>query len=164
MATAGTDLSAFNKEELPDTSGMRFGIVVAEWNSEITEALYQGAFDTLIATGTPERQISRIDVPGTFELVYGAKILCEKDIFDAIIVIGTVIQGETRHFDFVCQGVTQGIAELNVRFDTPTIFCVLTDNTIEQSRARSGGEHGNKGVECAVAAVKMAALRRVVHI
>lgn len=163
MATAGVDLSAFNKEELPDTSGMRFGIVVAEWNEEITEALYQGAFDTFIATGTPERQITRINVPGTFELVYGAKQLCEKDIFDAVVVIGNVIQGETRHFDFVCEGVTQGVVDLNVRYDTPVIFCVLTDNNIEQSRARSGGEHGNKGVECAVAAVKMAALRRVVH-
>ena len=163
MATAGVDLSAFNKEELPDTSGMRFGIVVAEWNEEITEALYQGAFDTLIATGTPERQITRINVPGTFELVFGAKLLCEKDIFDAVIVIGTVIQGETRHFDFVCEGVTQGVVDLNVRYDTPVIFCVLTDNNIEQSRARSGGKHGNKGVECAVAAVKMAALRLAVN-
>ncbi len=163
MATAAVNLSDFNKDKLPDTSGMRFGIVVAEWNSEITEALYQGAFDTLKETGTPEDQISRIDVPGTFELVFGAKLLCDKDIFDAVIVIGTVIQGETRHFDFVCEGVTQGVKDLNIRYDTPVIFCVLTDNNIEQSRARAGGKHGNKGVECAVAAVKMAALRRVIH-
>ncbi len=163
MATAAVNLSDFNKEELPDTSGMRFGIVVAEWNSEITEALYQGAFETLKQTGTPEDQITRINVPGTFELVFGGKLLCERDIFDAVIVIGTVIQGETRHFDFVCEGVTQGVKDLNIRYDTPVIFCVLTDNNIEQSRARAGGKHGNKGVECAVAAVKMAALRRVMH-
>lgn len=163
MATAAVNLSDFNKEELPDTSGMRFGIVVAEWNSEITEALYQGAFETLKKTGTPEDQITRINVPGTFELVFGGKLLCERDIFDAVIVIGTVIQGETRHFDFVCEGVTQGVKDLNIRYDTPVIFCVLTDNNIEQSRARSGGKHGNKGIECAVAAVKMAALRRVLH-
>ncbi len=160
MATAAVNLSDFDADKLPDTSGMKFGLVVAEWNAEITEALYQGAFDTLKATGTPEQNISRINVPGTFELVYGAKLLCEKDLFDAIVVIGNVIQGETRHFDFVCDGVTQGVQDLNVRYDTPVIFCVLTDNNIEQSRARSGGKHGNKGVECAVAAIKMAALRR----
>lgn len=163
MATAGTDLSHFNKEELPDTSGMKFGLVVAEWNKEITEALHQGAFDTLLSTGTPEGQITRINVPGAFELPYAAKLLCEKDIFDAVIVIGSVIQGETKHFDFVCQGVTQGVMQLNINYDTPVIFCVLTDNTMEQSRDRSGGKHGNKGVECAVAAVKMAALRLAVH-
>lgn len=163
MATSGNNLSEFDLSDLPNTSGMNFGLVVAEWNSEITEALYQGAFDTLKATGTPEQKITRVNVPGSFELVYGAKLLCEKDLFDAIIVIGNVIQGETRHFDFVCEGVTQGVQELNIRYETPVIFCVLTDNNIEQSRARSGGEHGNKGVECAVAAVKMAALRRVMH-
>ena len=163
MATSGTDLSAFNPEELPDTSGMHFGVIVAEWNGEITEALFQGARDTLMQTGTPEEQITRINVPGTFELPYGARQLCHKDIFDAVIVIGCVIQGETKHFDFVCQGVTQGVMQLNLEYDTPVIFCVLTDNNIEQSRARSGGKHGNMGVESAVSAIKMAALRRMLH-
>lgn len=163
MATEGTDLSSFNREELPDTSGMKFGLVVSEWNEEITEALYKGALETLISTGTPESQITRINVPGTFELPFGAKLLCEKDIFDAVIVIGCVVQGETRHFDYVCQGVTQGVVQLNSNYDTPVIFCVLTDNNIEQSRARAGGKHGNKGVECAVAAIKMAALRLTVN-
>lgn len=163
MATASVNLSDYNLDSLPDTSGMRFGIVVAEWNAEITEALYQGAYETLKATGTPDKNITRIDVPGSFELVFGAKLLCQKELLDAIIVIGCVIQGETRHFDFVCQGVTQGVQDLNLQYDTPVIFCVLTDNNIEQSRARSGGEHGNKGVECAVSAVKMASLRRMVH-
>ncbi|MEQ9262737.1 MAG: 6,7-dimethyl-8-ribityllumazine synthase [Owenweeksia sp.] len=163
MATSGINLSDFNKEELPDTAGMRFGLVVSEWNNEITESLYQGAFHTLLDSGTPEDQITRINVPGTFELPFGAKLLSQKDIFDAVIVIGCVIQGETKHFDFVCEGVTQGISQLNLDYDTPVIFCVLTDNTIEQSRARSGGKHGNKGIECAVSAIKMAALRRMLH-
>ena len=163
MATSAVNLSDFELDKLPDTSGMNFGIVVAEWNSEITEALYQGALETLKATGTPEKKITRIDVPGSFELVYGAKLLCEKELLDAVIVIGCVIQGETRHFDFVCQGVTQGVQDLNLRYDTPVIFCVLTDNNIEQSRARSGGKHGNKGVECAVSAIKIATLRRMLH-
>jgi 6,7-dimethyl-8-ribityllumazine synthase len=163
VATSGINLSDFNKEELPDTAGMRFGLVVSEWNNEITESLYQGAFHTLLDSGTPEDQITRINVPGTFELPFGAKLLSQKDIFDAVIVIGCVIQGETKHFDFVCEGVTQGISQLNLDYDTPVIFCVLTDNTIEQSRARSGGKHGNKGIECAVSAIKMAALSRMLH-
>lgn len=163
MATSAVNLSDFEKEKLPDTSGMRFGIVVAEWNAEITEALYEGAAETLKATGTPQKQITRINVPGSFELPFGAKLLCEKDLFDAVIVIGCVIRGETSHFDFVCEGVTYGVQELNLKYDTPVIFCVLTDNNIEQSKARSGGEHGNKGVESAVSAIKMASLRRVTH-
>ncbi len=158
MATAAVNLSDFNPKDLPNTANMKFGLVVAEWNSEITEALYQGAFDTLRATGTPENKIVRVNVPGTFELVFGSKLLCEENDFDAIIAIGTVIQGETKHFDYVCQGVTYGIQELNLSYETPVIFCVLTDNTMEQSRARSGGVHGNKGVECAVAAIKMASI------
>ncbi len=159
MATAHVNLSEFDLNKIPDAAGMSIGLVVAEWNKEITEALYQGAYDTLLAAGCAEDNITRIDVPGTFELVYGAKLLCEKEEFDAIIVIGTVIQGETKHFDYVCQGVTYGVQELNLSYESPVIFCVLTDNNIEQSRARSGGKHGNKGVECAVAAIKMAALR-----
>lgn len=160
MATVGVDLSAFNPKELPNTSKMRFGLVVAEWNNEITDALYMGAYETLLTTGTSKENIIKVDVPGTFELVYGAKLLCEKKDFDAIVVIGTVIQGETRHFDFVCEGVTQGVKDLNINFNTPVLFCVLTDNNIQQSRDRSGGAHGNKGIECAVAAIKMAALKQ----
>lgn len=159
MATAAVNLSEFDSTSLPDVAGKRFGLVVAEWNDEITSALHQGALDTLKAVGVPSDQITSLAVPGTFELVYGAKLLCEKGNYDAIVVIGTVIQGETRHFDFVCEGVTQGVKDLNIKYDTPVIFCVLTDNNIEQSRARAGGKHGNKGVECAVAAIKMSALK-----
>ncbi len=158
MATSGTNLSAVDFSALPDVSNMRFGLVVAEWNADITENLYQGAFDTLIQAGTPANKITRVNTPGTFELPYAAKLLCKKGDLDAIIVIGTVIQGQTKHFDFVCQGVTQGIMQLNIDYDTPVIFCVLTDNTKQQSIDRSGGIHGNKGVECAVAAIKMANL------
>lgn len=159
MATAAVNLSEVDLQSLPDTIGMRFALVVAEWNAEITANLAKGASDTLKAAGVPEEKILVQDVPGSFELVYGAKKFCEKSGIDAVIAIGCVIQGETRHFDFVCHGVTQGIQDLNVHYDTPVIFCVLTDNNIDQSRARSGGMHGNKGVEAAVSAIKMAAVK-----
>ena len=160
MATAAANLSDFDASALPDSSGMRIGLVVAEWNSEITDALAQGAEESLQKGGVNPENIVRKNVPGSFELAYGAKKFCEQAKFDAVIAIGCVIQGETRHFDFVCQGVTQGIQDLNIHYDTPVIFCVLTDNSIEQSKARAGGKHGNKGVEAAVSAIKMAALRR----
>lgn len=162
MATAGVDLSAINPEELPNASAMRIGIVVSEWNAEITENLHLGALEAIKKCGGSPKHTTRLSVPGSFELVYGAKLLCRRETFDAVIVIGSVIRGETSHFDFVCQGVTNGISQLNINFETPVIFCVLTDDTIEQSRARSGGVHGNKGVEAAVAAIKMAGLRKVV--
>lgn len=162
MATAGHNLSDFNPEELPSATGMRFACVVSEWNDEITSALYDGAKEALIACGAAGHDITQIKVPGAVELTYAAKRLCQSERYDAIIIIGTVIQGETRHFDFVCQSVTQGFTELNLRYDTPVIFCVLTDNNIEQSRARAGGVHGNKGVEAAVAALKMAGLRKII--
>lgn len=162
MATAGHNLSQINPEELPSALGMRFACVVAEWNSEITYALYEGAKQALLACGAAGPDIRQVKVPGAVELTYAAKRLCQSEKYDAVIVIGNVIQGETKHFDFVCQSVTQGVTELNLRYDTPVIFCVLTDNTIEQSRARSGGIHGNKGVEAAVAALKMAGLRKVI--
>lgn len=159
MATSGTNLSAFNPTELPDAKALRFGLVVAEWNSTITENLFLGAKQTLLSCGAKEEHITRVNVPGTFELPFAAKQLCKQNTFDAILVIGTVIQGETKHFDFVCHGVTQGIMDLNIQYDTPVIFCVLTDNTLQQSIDRSGGKHGNKGVECAVAALKMTQLK-----
>jgi 6,7-dimethyl-8-ribityllumazine synthase len=159
MATAGTNLSAFNPQELPSAKGKRFGLVVAEWNAQITENLFKGAEHVLLSCGAAADNIVRLNVPGTFELPYGAKLLCQQGDFDAIVVIGTVIQGETRHFDFVCQGVTQGVMQLNMEYNTPVIFCVLTDNTLQQSIDRAGGKHGNKGIECAVAALKMTALK-----
>lgn len=157
MATENKNLSQYNKEELPSAKPYKFGIVVSSWNSEITHALRGGAIETLKDLGASDKNIKTLEVPGSFELPYGAKLLTK--YCDAIIVIGSVIRGETAHFDFVCQGVTQGIMQLNVSQNTPVIFCVLTDNNIEQSRNRAGGKHGNKGVEAAVAALQMADIR-----
>ncbi|SNR16834.1 6,7-dimethyl-8-ribityllumazine synthase [Tenacibaculum jejuense] len=159
MAT--TDLSYYDKNTIPNAKDFRFGIVVSEWNPEITKSLHKGAIDTLIDCGAEEKNIVSWDVPGSFELVYGCKKMIETEKLDAIIAIGNVIQGETKHFDFVCEGVTQGIVDLNIAYDVPVIFCVLTDNTRQQSIDRSGGKLGNKGIECAVAAVKMAALKNI---
>lgn len=157
MAT--TDLSAYDKNTIPNAKQFRFGIVVSEWNKDITENLYKGAFDTLIEHGAIEENIFTVWVPGSFELIYGTKHLIDTRRPDAIIAIGNVIQGETRHFDFVCEAVSQGIKDINLKYDVPTIFCVLTDNNKQQSIDRSGGKHGNKGVESAIAAIKMAALK-----
>ena len=156
MAT--TNLSNYDKTTIPNAKDLRFGIVVSEWNETVTEGLYQGAVDTLVDCGALPKNILRWNVPGSFELIYGCKKMLDTQNLDAIIAIGCVVQGETKHFDFVCDGVTQGIKDLNIKYDTPTIFCVLTDNTMQQSIDRSGGKHGNKGVECAVAAIKMATL------
>ena len=156
MAT--TNLSEYDKTTIPNSENFRFGIVVSEWNPDITENLFLGAQQTLIENGIQKENILRWDVPGSFELIFGCKHLLETQRVNAVIAIGNVIQGETKHFDFVCDGVTQGLKDLNVKYDVPVIFCVLTDNTKQQSIDRSGGIHGNKGVECAIAAIKMAAL------
>jgi len=155
---SSTNLSNYDKSTIPNAKNLRFGIVVSEWNTSITENLFKGAQETLLENGTLLNNIQRIDVPGSFELIYGCKHLLQKQKFDAVIAIGCVIQGETKHFDFVCEAVSQGIKDLNLQFNAPTIFCVLTDNTLQQSIERSGGKLGNKGVECAVAAIKMATL------
>lgn len=158
MATSGKDLSAYDKSGLPDTSALRIGLVVSEWNAEITEALARGAHDTLRDCGLSEDRIIRWNVPGSFELAFGCKRLIERESPDAVIAIGSVVRGETPHFDFVCSATAQGIKDLNLQQSVPVIFCVLTDDTLAQARDRSGGRHGNKGTEAAVAALKMAAL------
>lgn len=162
MATAGNNLSSYDKESLPEASNYRFGIVVSEWNDEVTENLYEGAVEVLTENGVKDESITRWNVPGSFELIYGSKKMQEtyKLTVDAIIAVGSVIQGETKHFDFVCNSVSQGIKDLNLRADIPVIFSVLTDNTKQQALDRSGGKHGNKGAEAAVAAIKMAQLRQ----
>ncbi|MFT4697712.1 MAG: 6,7-dimethyl-8-ribityllumazine synthase [Flavobacteriaceae bacterium] len=161
MATKNKNLSSYDKATIPNAKNFRFGIVVSEWNPNITEGLFQGAFDALLANGVIKENIVRWNVPGSFELVYGCKKMQQSyDMLDAVIAIGSVIQGETKHFDFVCEGVSQGIKDLNVQNDIPVIFCVLTDNTLQQSIDRSGGIHGNKGTEAAIAAIKMAQLRK----
>ena len=159
MAT--TNLSYCDKATIPNAKTFRFGIVVSEWNPEITRKLAKGAIETLIDCGAIKENIISWDVPGSFELVFGCKKMIQSQQLDAIIAIGNVIQGETKHFDFVCEGVTQGIVDLNIKHDVPVIFCVLTDDTKQQSIDRSGGKLGNKGIECAVAAVKMAAIKNI---
>ncbi|MCK5638026.1 MAG: 6,7-dimethyl-8-ribityllumazine synthase [Flavobacteriaceae bacterium] len=156
MAT--TNLSAYDKNTIPNAKDFRFGIVVSEWNFDITDNLRKGAFDTLIENGALEINIVTKFVPGSYELIFGCKHLIKNQKLDAVIAIGNVIQGETKHFDFVCEAVSQGIKDINLQYDVPTIFCVLTDNTKKQSIERSGGKFGNKGIESAIAAIKMAVL------
>ncbi len=158
MATENKNLSVYDKNKIPNAKNLRFGIVVSEWNDEITEALYEGAQEALLDCGTLSENILRWDVPGSFELTFGCKKMIQTQKVDAVIAIGSVIRGETSHFDFVCSATAQGIKDLNVAYDVPVIFCVLTDDNIEQSRARSGGKHGNKGTEAAIAAIQMAML------
>ncbi len=159
MATITNNLSVYDKTAIPNAKQFRFGIVVSEWNEEITKGLLSGTKSTLIEHGVLPENILCWDVPGSFELIYGAKKMLNQNL-DAVIAIGSVIKGETQHFDFVCEAVSQGIKDLNVQSETPVIFCVLTDNNMQQAIDRSGGRHGNKGVEAAVAAIKMAQLRK----
>jgi 6,7-dimethyl-8-ribityllumazine synthase len=158
MATALSNLSDYNAEDVPNANGLRIGFIVSQWNKEITHALYKGAVETLISHGVKDEDIITFHVPGSFELPFGASKMIDKHAPDAVIVIGSVIQGETKHFDFVCQATAQGVMDLNIQTQTPVIFCVLTDNTLQQAQDRSGGKHGNKGVEAAVAAIQMATL------
>jgi 6,7-dimethyl-8-ribityllumazine synthase len=145
---------------MPDASAMRVGIVVAEWNIDITSRLLEGACSTLVKNGVSPENILQRWVPGSFELIYGAKLLAEKTDVDAVIVLGCVIRGETPHFEYICSGVSQGIANLNIKYNIPFIFGLLTDNTKQQSVDRAGGIHGNKGDEAAVTAIKMIALNK----
>ena len=159
MATENKNLSQYDKNIIPNAESLRFGIITSQWNEQITYGMRNGAIETLKDCGAIDDNILLWEVPGSFELVHAAKRMLDTNEVDAIIVIGCVIQGETRHFDFVCQGVTQGIAQLNAeQSKVPIIFCVLTDNTFQQSLDRSGGKLGNKGVEAAITAIKIAVL------
>ena len=155
MATALHNLSSYNNESIPDASNMCFGIVVAEWNSEITNALLEGAVTTLEKHGALPENIHVRKVPGSFELIYGAHQMVLHG-YDAVIILGSVIRGETPHFDYICQGVTYGIARLNTISEIPIIYGLLTTNDLQQAKDRSGGKLGNKGDECAIDAIKMA--------
>jgi 6,7-dimethyl-8-ribityllumazine synthase len=158
MSTA--NLSEYNPSSVPDAGNMRFGIVVSDWNHEVTSALLEGTIQTLKKHGATDNNIIIRHVPGSFELTIGAQFLAEYDDPDAVICLGCVIQGETPHFTFICQGVTQGITQLNLEYNIPFIFGVLTTLNLEQAMERAGGKHGNKGDEAAVTAIKMAALQR----
>ena len=159
MATQNNNLSDYNKDSLPDVSNLRFGIVVSQWNDDITDGLFKGAYETLLNCGVSSDNILKLEVPGSFELIYGSKILYKKNC-DVIICLGSVIQGETKHFDYVCQGATNGIMSIGLRYNKPATFCVLTDQNEQQSIDRSGGKHGNKGTECAVSCLKMIELNK----
>lgn len=156
MATALHHLSDYDIESVPDASNMCFGIVVSEWNKDITGALLDGAVKTLEKHGALPENIHVKTVPGSFELIYGAQQMTKNDGFDAIIILGSVIRGETPHFDYICEGVTHGIAHLNATQNIPVVFGLLTTDNLEQAQDRSGGKLGNKGDECAVVAIKMA--------
>lgn len=154
------NLSQYDPESIPDATRMRFAIVVADWNREITWALLDGALSTLKKHGATDKNIIVKHVPGSFELTIGAQLIAENDEVDAVICLGCVIQGETPHFTYICQGVTQGITQLNLEYNMPFIFGVLTTNDKQQALDRCGGIHGNKGDEAAITAIKMAALQR----
>jgi 6,7-dimethyl-8-ribityllumazine synthase len=154
-----TNLSAYDPESIPDASEMRFGIVISDWNRQVTWSLLEGAISTLSKHGAKDKNIIIRHVPGSFELTLGAQFLAEYDDLDAVICLGCVIQGDTPHFTYICQGVTQGITQLNLDYNIPFIFGVLTTNTQQQAIDRAGGKLGNKGDEAAVTAIKMAALQ-----
>lgn len=158
MSSVDKNLSAFNTSNLPDISGKRFGLVVAEWNSEVTEALAKGAYDTLIALGANPKKIERINVPGAFELSYGAQVMANRVFIDAVICIGCVIQGETKHNDYINHAIAQGLTRVSLDHHKPVIFGVLTPNNQQQALERAGGIHGNKGDEAAFTAVIMLAI------
>ena len=160
MATANRNLSEYNAEFIPNGADFKIGIVVSEWNDKITLNLLEGAKTALLDNGVKEENIDVRFVPGAFELPLGCQFMCEKGEVDGVVAIGVVIQGETKHFDFVCDGATQGIKDVNLKYNTPVAFCLLTDNNEQQSIDRSGGKHGNKGIECAVACLKMVGLKK----
>ncbi len=155
MATSLKSLSDNKVSGIKDISGFKFGIVVAEWNEEVTEALYSGALGTLVALGANRENIERMNVPGSFELTLGAQWMAQREDIDAVITLGCVIQGETRHFDFICQACAQGITDVGLKFNKPVIFGVLTTDNQKQAMDRAGGKHGNKGDEAAATAAKM---------
>ncbi len=157
MATK--DLSQYDIESVPSAENMRFGVVVAEWNIEITSALAQGAVKTLKKHGAKEDNIHLKFVPGSFELPLGAQYFAELENVDAVLLLGCVIQGETRHFDYICDGVTQGTMNLNLKYNKPFVFGLLTTNNEQQAKDRAGGKHGNKGDEAAITAIKMVHLK-----
>jgi len=156
---ATRDLSDYDPSRVPDASGMRFGIVVADWNSEGTYSLLDGAVKTLKRHGVADDDIIVRHVPGTFEITLGAQWMAEYEDLDGVICLGCVIQGETPHFTYICEGVTQGVTQLNLEYNIPFIFGVLTTLNLQQALDRAGGKHGNKGDEAAVTAIKMAALQ-----
>ena len=157
MATELKNLSSYDPSKTPCGKGYKVGIVYAEWNEEITHALRDGAIKTLCDNGVNAEDITVASVPGSFELIFGASQMVKSGKYDAVIAIGCVIRGDTPHFDYICEGVTAGLSKLNVEYDVPVIFGLITTNTLLQAQERSGGRLGNKGDECAVTALHMIA-------
>ena len=155
MATSLQNLSAYDASAFIDISEKRFGLVVADWNRELTDVLSAGAFETLLKHGAKTEHIFRNTVPGAFELTLGAQLLAQHEEIDAVICLGVVIQGETKHDDYINHAVAQGLTHVGLKFNKPVIFGLVTTNTLEQAWDRTGGKHGNKGVEAAVAAIQM---------
>jgi 6,7-dimethyl-8-ribityllumazine synthase len=155
MATSEKNLSSQSFSKKVDVGEKRFGLVVSEWNEEITEALFDAAYQTLIDHGARRENILRKNVPGSFELSLGAQWLARSENIDAVICLGCVIQGETRHFEFICQSVSQGIKDVALKYNKPVIFGVLTTDNLQQAMDRAGGKYGNKGDEAAATAIKM---------
>lgn len=160
MASALKNLSVYDESSIPDASDMKFGIVVAEWNAKITHALYEGCFETLLKHGVKEANIQTAQVPGSFELPTGARLLSMKHKLDAVICLGCVIKGETSHNEYINNSVAMGLTNLSIASGQPFIFGVLTPNDEVQALERAGGKHGNKGVEAAITAIRMAAMRK----
>lgn len=158
MSSTLKNLSDYSNKNIPVITDKVFAIVVSEWNEEVTESLYSGALETLKQHGAKPENIVRVDVPGSFELSLGAQKLAKRDDVDAVICLGCVIQGETRHFDFICDAVAHGITNVSLKYDKPVIFGVLTPDTQKQAMDRAGGKHGNKGDEAAITAIKMLSL------
>lgn len=155
MATAYHNLSSYDPSTVPDGTDMTIGIVVSEWNDDVTNSLLDGAVEVLKKHGVKDENILIDYVPGSFELTFGAKHMAENKKVDAVIALGCVVRGGTPHFEYVCSGVTQGITDLNIRYDIPFIFGLLTTDSMQQAQDRAGGMHGNKGDECAITALKM---------
>ena len=158
MATDINNNFDLEPDAISEVHGMKFGLVVSTWNKNITDNLYDGAYKTLLKYGAKKSNIKKIDVPGSFELVYGCKKMQNKNV-DVIIAIGCIIKGETDHYNYICQSVSNGITQLNIINNIPIVFCVLTDHNVQQSINRSGGKYGNKGIESAVAAIKIASIK-----
>lgn len=155
MSSADKNLSVFSTDNLPDISNHTFAIVVAEWNHEVTEKLYEGAYQTLLDYGAKAENIIRANVPGSYELSFGAQVFARKENVDAVIALGCVIQGETKHNDYINNAVAHGLTQVSLTYHKPVIFGVLTPNNQEQALERAGGKHGNKGDEAAMTAIKM---------
>jgi 6,7-dimethyl-8-ribityllumazine synthase len=160
MAIKKKNLSQVKLDEIPEMKDARIGIIVSEWNNEITEALFNGCEKSLKKAGAKNKNLYRLNVPGSFELPSAAKLLVESKKMDAVICLGSIIKGETRHDEFISQAVAKGIMDLNLRYNLPFIFGVLTTENMDQAIDRAGGKHGNKGVEAAFTAIKMIGLKK----